>query len=68
MSSSSILSQPLTLPCGAVIMNRFGKSAMSEALGTLDNRVTEALPTLYGRWAAGQTPPAGSPTPPPAPT
>lgn len=54
MSHASVLAQPLTLPCGAVIMNRFGKSAMSEALGTLDNRATEALPRLYGRWAAGQ--------------
>lgn len=28
---------------------------MSEALGTLDNRVTPALATLYRRWAMGQT-------------
>lgn len=45
--------QPLTLPCGATIKNRLGKSAMSEALGTIDNRPTRALPRLYGRWADG---------------
>ncbi|MCJ8168259.1 NADH:flavin oxidoreductase/NADH oxidase family protein [Atopomonas sediminilitoris] len=47
------LNQPLTLPCGVTIKNRLAKSAMSEALGTTDNRVTEALPSLYGRWAEG---------------
>lgn len=46
---------PLTLPNGAVIRNRFGKSAMSESLGTVDNRMTDALPRLYARWAAGGT-------------
>lgn len=47
------LARPLTLPCGQVIKNRTAKSAMSEALGTLDNRPTEALAILYGRWAEG---------------
>ncbi|MFP5383555.1 MAG: NADH:flavin oxidoreductase/NADH oxidase family protein [Gammaproteobacteria bacterium] len=46
---------PITLPNGAVIRNRFGKSAMSESLGTVDNRMTDALPRLYARWAAGGT-------------
>jgi 2,4-dienoyl-CoA reductase-like NADH-dependent reductase (Old Yellow Enzyme family) len=45
--------QPFTLPNGRVVKNRLVKSAMSEALGTTDNHVTEALVTLYGRWAAG---------------
>lgn len=54
MSPAQILSASLQLPCGASLPNRFGKSAMSEALGTLDNRVTPALGTLYGRWAQGQ--------------
>ena len=49
------LDQSLTLPCGVVLKNRLGKSAMSEALGTTDNCVTEALPRLYGRWADGGT-------------
>ncbi|EDY85488.1 NADH oxidase, putative [gamma proteobacterium HTCC5015] len=43
----------LTLPSGTVLKNRLAKSAMSEALGTVDNRPTEALNTLYGRWARG---------------
>lgn len=59
MASSSevarVLSQPFTLPSGVVIKNRIGKSAMSEALGTADNRMTSALATLYGRWADGGT-------------
>ena len=33
------LAQPLRLPCGHQLPNRLGKSAMSEALGTVDNRV-----------------------------
>lgn len=49
------LASPLTLPNGAVIGNRFGKSAMSESLGTPDNRMTGALPRLYRRWSAGGT-------------
>ncbi|MCK0538382.1 NADH:flavin oxidoreductase/NADH oxidase family protein [Alcanivorax quisquiliarum] len=47
------IDQPLTLPCGVVVKNRLGKSAMSEALGTRDNRVTGKLATLYRRWAEG---------------
>jgi len=43
----------LCLPCGALLPNRLMKSAMSEGLGTVDNHPTEALATLYGRWAAG---------------
>jgi len=52
---NTTLSSSLTIPNGAVIRNRFGKSAMSEALGTVDNRMTDALPRLYARWAAGGT-------------
>ena len=48
-----VLSQPYTLPNGSVIKNRLGKSAMSEALGTTDNRMTAGLERLYGRWADG---------------
>ncbi|RLU00454.1 MAG: NADH:flavin oxidoreductase/NADH oxidase family protein [Ketobacter sp.] len=54
-SLSQPLSEPLTLRCGAVIKNRLGKSAMSEALGTLDNRPTELLVNLYDAWARGGT-------------
>ena len=46
---SDPLAQPLRLPCGHVLPNRIGKSAMSEALGTVDNRVTPKLGTLYQR-------------------
>ncbi len=53
MQPAEILSRPLTLANGSVIRNRFAKSAMSEALGTLDNRVTPGLAELYGRWARG---------------
>jgi len=52
-SSPPLFAQPLTLPSGVVLKNRLAKSAMSEALGTTDNRVTEALVELYGRWAEG---------------
>lgn len=47
------LAQPFTLPNGVVVKNRLFKSAMSEALGTIDNHVTPALVRLYGRWADG---------------
>ena len=55
MSYADTLNQSLTLPCGTALPNRFGKSAMSEALGTIDNHVTPALETLYGRWSDGGT-------------
>lgn len=45
----------LTLPSGTVIKNRIAKSAMSEALGTMDNRPTQDLARLYSRWAKGGT-------------
>jgi 2,4-dienoyl-CoA reductase-like NADH-dependent reductase (Old Yellow Enzyme family) len=51
---AALFSRPLTLRGGAVIGNRLAKSAMSEALGTIDNRPTDALATLYCRWAAGR--------------
>lgn len=55
MSPAELLSQPLTLKNGAVIPNRFAKSAMSETLGTMDSRVTKELPRLYRTWAEGGT-------------
>lgn len=55
MRAADSLSQPITLPCGATVKNRFGKSAMSEALGTYDNHVTPKLERLYERWANGGT-------------
>src|SRR5690554_7318489 len=50
-----LLSNPLTLKNGTVIKNRIFKSAMSEALGTLDNHMTPQLVNLYDRWAKGGT-------------
>lgn len=50
-----LLAQSLTLPNGAVLPNRLAKSAMSEALGTYDNRVTAGLVKLYDCWSAGGT-------------
>lgn len=51
--TSPLFAQPFTLSNGTVVKNRLAKSAMSEALGTTDNRVTPALVRLYGRWADG---------------
>lgn len=42
---------PFTLPNGTVLPNRLAKSAMSEALGGTNGRVTPALVRLYARWA-----------------
>ena len=55
MQPQQILAQPFTLTNGTVVKNRIVKSAMSEALGTIDNHPTAALETLYGRWSAGGT-------------
>lgn len=51
--STPTLNSPLTLPRGGTLANRIAKSAMSEALGTMDNRVTPELVRLYQRWGAG---------------
>ena len=45
------LAVPLMLPNGATLPNRLAKSALSEAMGTMDNRVTQALVRLYQRWS-----------------
>lgn len=49
------LNTPFTLPNGGSLPNRIAKSAMSEALGTMDNRATDKLVRLYQRWGAGGT-------------
>ena len=51
-SAPRLLAQPLTLPNGTVLRNRLAKAAMSETLGTYDNRPTQSLVALYQRWAA----------------
>lgn len=47
------LSNELKLPCGAILKNRIGKSAMSENMGTEDHQSNGSLNTLYERWAKG---------------
>lgn len=49
---SNLLNQPLRLPNGSVLRNRLAKAAMSETLGTYDNRPTDGLVQLYRRWGA----------------
>ena len=48
-----MLSDPLTLPCGAVLPNRIAKGAMTEGLATPDGRPTPELERLYGIWSDG---------------
>ncbi len=52
-SAADTLGAPLTLPCGAVIKNRFMKSAMSEVLAGRSNEPSAALDRLYRTWAEG---------------
>src|SRR5699024_5494501 len=52
-NKTTLLKAPLKLANGVVIKNRLFKSAMSEGLGTWDNRVTPQLVKLYARWAEG---------------
>ena len=47
----NLLKHPLRLPNGTVLRNRLAKAAMSETLGTYDNRPTPDLVQLYRRWA-----------------
>ena len=47
------LASPLTLPCGAVLKNRFGKAPLTEGLADEFNRATARHEALYGRWAQG---------------
>jgi len=49
---TNLLNQPLQLPNGAVLRNRLAKAAMSEALGTYDNRPTPDLIALYRSWSS----------------
>jgi 2,4-dienoyl-CoA reductase-like NADH-dependent reductase (Old Yellow Enzyme family) len=50
---SDVLSQSLTLPCGAVIPNRLAKAAMTEGLATPQGIATPELERLYGLWSDG---------------
>jgi len=47
------LARSLTLPCGATLSNRIAKAAMTEGLADPDDRASEGLAVLYGRWSDG---------------
>ncbi len=47
------LTEPLTLPCGAVVPNRIAKSAMTEGLAGASGRANERHARLYRLWAEG---------------
>ncbi|MFT4998977.1 MAG: 2,4-dienoyl-CoA reductase-like NADH-dependent reductase (Old Yellow Enzyme family) [Chitinophagales bacterium] len=47
------ISQPFTLPCGAVLPNRICKAAMTEGLADADDNPTPELNTLYKTWSEG---------------
>ncbi|NEG78257.1 NADH:flavin oxidoreductase [Bifidobacterium avesanii] len=51
--TATALAEPLTLPCGATVKNRFYKSAMNEALAGRDCAPTEEHVRLYRTWARG---------------
>lgn len=53
LHAGQTLGQAFSLATGAPVKNRLIKSALSEALGTTDNRVTQGLVRLYERWADG---------------
>jgi len=48
-----VIDQPLTLPCGQTLANRFCKSAMTEGLASPRGQATTALQRLYATWAQG---------------
>ncbi len=53
MGSPLCVGQALTLPCGAVLGNRFAKAALTEGLADADNSPTARHDTLYRRWSLG---------------
>ena len=53
-TGSTVLAQPMALPCGLVLPNRIMKAAMGEGLANPNTSdVTPALIRLYERWADG---------------
>jgi 2,4-dienoyl-CoA reductase-like NADH-dependent reductase (Old Yellow Enzyme family) len=50
---TTLFSQSLTLPCGAVLPNRLSKAAMTEGLATAEGIPTAELARLYGLWSDG---------------
>lgn len=53
MPPTPLLSQPLQLPCGAVLINRLAKAAMTEGIADEHLRATSRHETLYRRWSEG---------------
>ncbi|WP_306115633.1 MULTISPECIES: NADH:flavin oxidoreductase/NADH oxidase family protein [unclassified Roseovarius] len=51
--TKNALSEPIELPCGVRLKNRFFKSAMTEALADANDDPTHAHETLYRRWSQG---------------
>lgn len=49
----SALGTPFTLPCGAVIKNRFAKAAMTEKLADADQLPNARHKKIYDTWAKG---------------
>ena len=49
----SLLAEPLTLPCGAILPNRISKAAMTEGLADIYGRATGELDRLYLAWSEG---------------
>ena len=52
---TSVLGEPLKLPCGTTIPNRIVKAAMTEQLSDKENRPSDGLIRLYERWGKGGT-------------
>uniref|UniRef100_UPI004047B9D3 NADH:flavin oxidoreductase/NADH oxidase family protein n=1 Tax=Algoriphagus sp. TaxID=1872435 RepID=UPI004047B9D3 len=50
---STKLTETLQLPCGAILKNRIGKSAMSENMGSRGYTSNEKFNRLYARWEEG---------------
>ncbi len=53
MTNTTKLSDPLELPCGAILPNRIGKAAMTEGLSDGHNNANERFVRLYKRWGEG---------------
>lgn len=47
------INSPLTLPCGAILKNRIGKSAMSENMADHRHHPGPEFERLYSKWAQG---------------
>jgi len=55
MANVDVLKQPLELPCGASLPNRFAKAAMTEQMAHKDHAPHEGHVRLYETWGKGGT-------------